>query len=103
MWCIVNNELELISPSILKIHSTEKLSRSQPQAVAPYPILDFLRRRCFLVPRRYDDPVRKFTGSDHLGPANNNLIQVIHAFVHFAWVYSREQLLFCDMQGLSPI
>lgn len=48
---------------------------------------------------RYDDPVRKFTGSDNLGPANDNLTQAIHAFVHFAWVYSREQLLFCDMQG----
>ncbi|KAF8967103.1 kinase-like domain-containing protein [Flammula alnicola] len=48
---------------------------------------------------RYDDPVQKFTGSDNLGPANDGLTQAIHAFVHFAWVYSREQLLFCDMQG----
>ena len=49
---------------------------------------------------RYDDPVRKFIGSDNLGPAKDNLTQAIHAFVHFAWVYSQEQLLFCDMQGL---
>jgi hypothetical protein len=49
---------------------------------------------------RFDDPVKKFTGSDYLGPANDNMTQAIHAFVHFAWIYSREQLLFCDMQGL---
>lgn len=52
---------------------------------------------------RFDDPVRKFTGSDNLGPADDNLTQAIHAFVHFAWVYSREQLLFCDMQGLPTL
>ncbi|KIM43483.1 hypothetical protein M413DRAFT_381678 [Hebeloma cylindrosporum] len=48
---------------------------------------------------RYDDPIRKFTGSDNLGPAKDSLTQAIHAFVHFAWIYSREQVLFCDMQG----
>jgi hypothetical protein len=37
---------------------------------------------------------------DDLGPANDGVTQVVlHAFVHFAWIYSREQLLFCDMQG----
>ena len=48
---------------------------------------------------RFDDPIQKFTGNDNLGPANNNLTRAIHAFVHFSWVYSRGQLLFCDMQG----
>ncbi|KAF8805081.1 hypothetical protein BYT27DRAFT_7258664 [Phlegmacium glaucopus] len=49
---------------------------------------------------RFDDPIQKFTGSNNLGPANDNLTQAIHAFVHFAWAYSQEQLLFCDMQGI---
>jgi len=35
--------------SILKIHSMEKLSRSQPQAAAPCLILDSSRLRCSLV------------------------------------------------------
>ncbi|KJA15082.1 hypothetical protein HYPSUDRAFT_149593 [Hypholoma sublateritium FD-334 SS-4] len=48
---------------------------------------------------RFDDPVKKFTGSDNLGPASDDLTCAIHAFVHFAWVYSREQILFCDVQG----
>jgi len=49
---------------------------------------------------RFDDPVKKFTGSDYLGPANDAMTQAVHAFVHFAWIYSHEQLLFCDMQGV---
>jgi hypothetical protein len=27
------------------------------------------------------------------------MTQAVHAFVHFAWIYSHGQLLFCDMQG----
>ena len=50
---------------------------------------------------KFDDPVRKFTGSDNLGSASDNLTWAIHAFVHFAWIYSREQILFCDMQGMT--
>ncbi len=50
---------------------------------------------------KFDDPVQKFTGSDNFGSASDNLTWAIHAFVHFAWVYSREQILFCDMQGTS--
>ncbi|KAF8222313.1 hypothetical protein L208DRAFT_1203515, partial [Tricholoma matsutake] len=47
----------------------------------------------------FDDPVKKFTGSDNLSPANDSMTQAVPAFVHFGWVYSQEQLLFCDMQG----
>ncbi|KAK2459392.1 hypothetical protein APHAL10511_008590 [Amanita phalloides] len=36
----------------------------------------------------FDDPVKKFTGSDNLGPANDSMTQAVHAFVHFAWIYS---------------
>jgi len=50
---------------------------------------------------RFNDPVQKFTGNDELGPAKNLMTQAVHAFVHFAWIYSYKQLVFCDMQGLS--
>jgi hypothetical protein len=36
---------------------------------------------------RFDDPVKKFTGSDNLGPANDSMTQAVHAFVHFGWIY----------------
>jgi hypothetical protein len=51
----------------------------------------------------YDDPVHKFMGSDNLGPANENLTQAIHAFIHFAWICSQEQLLFATCKVYSPI
>ncbi|KAF8811205.1 hypothetical protein BYT27DRAFT_7277825 [Phlegmacium glaucopus] len=52
------------------------------------PYLSFLAT--LLLPcGHFDDPIQKFTGSDNLGPANDNLTQAIHAF-----------LLFCDMQGI---
>ncbi|KAF8231442.1 hypothetical protein L208DRAFT_1277258 [Tricholoma matsutake] len=47
----------------------------------------------------FNDPVKKFTGSNNLGPAKDSMTQPVHAFVHFGWIYSQEQLLFCDMQG----
>ena len=50
---------------------------------------------------RFDDPVKKYSGSDILGPANDTMTQAVNAFVHFGWIYSREQILFCDMQGLQ--
>lgn len=48
---------------------------------------------------RFDNPVKKFSGSDELGPANDLMTQAVHAFVHFAWIYSYKRLVFCDMQG----
>ncbi|KAF8238077.1 hypothetical protein L208DRAFT_1375366 [Tricholoma matsutake] len=36
----------------------------------------------------FDDPVKKFTGSDNLGPAKDSMTQAVHAFVHFGWIYS---------------
>lgn len=77
----------------------EPLSASQHRSI---PHVGFLATP--LLPcGRFDDPVTKFTGSDNLGPADDILTQAVQAFVHFAWRYSREQLLFCDMQGAYSI
>jgi len=44
-------------------------------------------------------PGEEIHRSDYLSPANDAMTQAVHAFVHFAWTYSHEQL-FCDMQGM---
>ncbi|KAG6836605.1 hypothetical protein H0H93_006155 [Arthromyces matolae] len=46
-----------------------------------------------------DPRVRKFTGNDNFGDANDDLTKAIHAFVHFAFIYSQNTFLFCDLQG----
>jgi Alpha-kinase family len=49
----------------------------------------------------FDGEVRKFTGNDEIGEANDDLTQAIHAFVHFSLSYSSNYMLFCDLQGSS--
>ncbi|KAF8812039.1 hypothetical protein BYT27DRAFT_7208000 [Phlegmacium glaucopus] len=46
-----------------------------------------------------DPKIKKFTGNDQVGPAEDNLTQAIHAFAHFSVIYSQKNLLFCDLQG----
>ncbi|KAH9479297.1 hypothetical protein JR316_0007886 [Psilocybe cubensis] len=48
---------------------------------------------------RYDEPIKKFTGSDKIGPAYDMMTKTIHAYVHFAFIYTRGSILFCNMQG----
>ena len=47
-----------------------------------------------------DAPVKKFTGNGELGDATDHITQAIHAFAHFSVVYSTENIVFCDLQGV---
>jgi len=43
----------------------------------------------------------KFTGSDTVGEEPSNLLSTaIHSFAHFSLFYSRDTLVFTDLQGL---
>ncbi|KIM49865.1 hypothetical protein M413DRAFT_408231 [Hebeloma cylindrosporum] len=46
-----------------------------------------------------DPKVKKFTGNDSIGPANDDMTKAIHAFAHFSAIYSSRRLLLCDLQG----
>ncbi|KIP10696.1 hypothetical protein PHLGIDRAFT_65167, partial [Phlebiopsis gigantea 11061_1 CR5-6] len=43
--------------------------------------------------------VKKYTGNNLPGPVTDRLTEVIHAFVHFTYIYTRDSILFCDLQG----
>ena len=43
----------------------------------------------------------KFTDNSSLGLAKVSMTQVIHAFSHFAYVYSWNHLYFCDLQDMT--
>ena len=66
----------------------------------PLPLLHFIATP--LLPcGELDAPIRKFTGNDQVGPANNHITQLIHAFAHFTYLCSGGTLVFCDLQGAS--
>jgi Alpha-kinase family len=46
-----------------------------------------------------DGLVKKFTGNDSIGDANDHLTKAVHAFAHFSVIYSHSNILFCDLQG----
>jgi hypothetical protein len=48
-----------------------------------------------------DPPVEKFTGNGSLGLAKDDITKAIHAFAHYSLVISENNLLFCDLQGMS--
>ncbi|KAF8625620.1 hypothetical protein AX17_006805 [Amanita inopinata Kibby_2008] len=48
---------------------------------------------------KVDGNVRKFTGSDNIGDASDDITKAIHAFAHFSLLYSHGHILFCDLQG----
>ena len=50
---------------------------------------------------RVDPPVEKYTGNGTLGQAKDDITKAIHAFVHYSLVISENNLLFCDLQGMS--
>ena len=63
-----------------------------------------LPHRPFLATRllpcgKLDSGVRKFTGSDDIGEALDDITKAVHAFVHFSLLYSGHHMLFCDLQG----
>jgi hypothetical protein len=49
---------------------------------------------------RTDAQIQKFTGSDDIGDAVDDLTMAVHAFAHFSLVYTQNDLLLCDLQGL---
>jgi hypothetical protein len=52
---------------------------------------------------RLNAPIQKFTGNGEIGTADDDLTKAIHAFVHFALVYTRKSFLLCDLQGWSKL
>ncbi|KAF8801852.1 hypothetical protein BYT27DRAFT_7114029, partial [Phlegmacium glaucopus] len=48
---------------------------------------------------KVDGKVKKFTGSDCVGDACDNMTKAVHAFAHWSLLYSHKHILFCDLQG----
>ncbi|KAJ6515067.1 hypothetical protein C8R47DRAFT_1276176 [Mycena vitilis] len=64
------------------------------------PFLNFLATP-YLPCGPVDVAIQKFTGNADCGEApKDELTQAIHAFTHFTMVYTRKDLVFCDLQGL---
>lgn len=49
---------------------------------------------------KLDVKIKKFTGSDDIGDAPDNMTKAVHAFAHWSLIYSRGHILFCDLQGI---
>lgn len=64
---------------------------------------DFIATRllpCGLI----DTPIKKFTGNHDEGGApgrGDYLTTVLHAFAHYVGIFSRGNLLLCDLQGMG--
>jgi hypothetical protein len=65
------------------------------------PYIDFIATR--LLPcGPVDGKIEKFTGSDDAGNPpgpGEHMTTALHAFTHYVAVFSRENLLLCDLQG----
>ena len=48
-----------------------------------------------------DAEIKKFTGNGSVGDASDHLTKAIHAFAHFSVVYSQNNIVFCDLQGMT--
>ena len=70
-----------------KMRSMGRLSHYQHLGAVSFLILDSY------------DPVKKFTGSDNLGPPNDAMTQDSNNTC-FRSIYSHKQFLLCDMQGM---
>ena len=46
-----------------------------------------------------DGTIKKFTGSDEIGDAPDDITKAIHAFAHFTHVYTSGHIVPCDLQG----
>lgn len=66
------------------------------------PFADFLATR-YLPCGAADKPIQKFTGNEDCGSPpdpNDALTFAIHAFTHFTMMYTKNNLVFCDLQGM---
>jgi hypothetical protein len=46
-----------------------------------------------------DGKLRKFTGNEDFGEADDHLTKAMHAFSHFTAVYTQNIIILCDLQG----
>ena len=58
---------------------------------------------CLLPCGPTDKDVTKFTGNNSLNSAKDSITQIIHAFTHFAYKYTRNNMFFCDLQGMMHL
>ncbi|PPQ82660.1 hypothetical protein CVT25_007550 [Psilocybe cyanescens] len=47
-----------------------------------------------------DEKIRKFTGNDDMGDANDHITKAVHAFTHFTALYTHKNIILCDLQGM---
>ena len=108
---IVNNCL-FVNENIAEFYFNFKMSifgqviPSPTSNSRPLPHLYFIATP--LLPCGPVDPkVEKFTGNGEIGQASDHMTKAIHAFAHFSAVYTQNNLLICDLQGMhipnSPI
>jgi hypothetical protein len=78
-----------------------KITEPTPEAPCGLPYFDFIAT--LLLPcGPIDAPIEKFTGNDDVGPApgpKEHLTVALHAFTHYTAVFSRGNLILCDLQG----
>lgn len=48
---------------------------------------------------KLDGKIKKFTGNDEFGDADDHLTRAVHAFSHFTAVYTQQNIILCDLQG----
>jgi hypothetical protein len=57
----------------------------------------------WLIEPRRSGAVKKYSGTllgAHFKPVQGRLAATIYAFIHFAWLFSRGSILFCDVQSM---
>ena len=78
---------------------TDEAHTPSPPGGLPY--FDFIAT-CLLPCGPVDGQIEKFTGSDDAGNPpgpGEDLTTALHAFTHYVAVFSRGNLLLCDLQG----
>ena len=75
--------------------------QSQSKVPCGLPYWDFIATR--LLPcGPVNGSIEKFTGNDSVGPSpggKEHLTITLHAYTHYVFVFSRGNLLLCDLQG----
>ncbi|KAJ7891731.1 hypothetical protein B0H13DRAFT_2276905 [Mycena leptocephala] len=78
----------------------QPLSDSDVDPDARLPHLKFLATRLLPCGPAHK-PIQKFTGNDDCGPApTDDLTMALHAFSHFTAVYTNNDAILCDLQGM---
>lgn len=48
---------------------------------------------------KFDGKIKKFTGNDKFGDADDHLTRAVHTFSHFTAIYTQQNIILCDLQG----